>query len=47
LLIARGALTNSVVRKATYTPDASTKAYIKELNDRIIRLVNEEANLKS
>jgi len=47
LLIARGVLTNSVVRKATYTPDASTKAYIKELNDRIIRLVNEEANLKS
>ena len=44
LLIARGVLTNSVARKATYTPDPSTKAYIKELNDRIIRLVNELHN---
>ena len=44
LLIARGVLTNSVVRKATYTPDASTKAYIKELNNRILRLVNEISN---
>jgi 4-hydroxy-tetrahydrodipicolinate synthase len=41
LLIARGALTNSVVRKASYKPDASTIAYIKELNNRILRLVNE------
>ena len=41
LLMARGVLTNSVARKATYKPDASTKAYIKELNDRIVRLVNE------
>jgi len=40
LLIARGALTNSVVRKASYEPDASTIAYIKELNNRILRLVN-------
>jgi dihydrodipicolinate synthase/N-acetylneuraminate lyase len=44
LLIARGVLTNSVARKATYAPDASTKAYIKELNDRIVRLVNEKHN---
>ncbi len=41
LLIARGILTNSVVRKATYKPDASTMRYIKELNNRIILLVNE------
>ncbi len=41
LLIARGVLSNSVVRKAAYKPDAATKAYIKELNDRILRLVNE------
>ena len=40
LLIARGVLKNSVVRKATYKPDASTMAYIKELNNRILRLVN-------
>ena len=40
LLIARGVLKNSVVRKATYEPDASTMAYIKELNNRILRLVN-------
>ena len=47
LLIARGVLTNSVARKATYTPDASTKAYIKELNDRVVRLVNEKHKHKS
>ena len=47
LLIARGVLTNSVVRKATYTPDASTKAYIKELNNRILSLVNEKHERKS
>ena len=41
LLVARGVLTSSVGRKATYIPDASTKAYIKELNNRIVRLVNE------
>jgi 4-hydroxy-tetrahydrodipicolinate synthase len=40
LLIARGVLNNSVVRKATYKPDAATRKYIKELNDRIVRLVN-------
>ena len=42
LLIARGVLKNSIVRKATYTPDAFTKEYIRELNGRILRLVNEE-----
>ena len=41
LLVARGALKNSTVRKATYKPDASTMAYIKELNNRILRIVNE------
>ena len=40
LLIARGVLSNSVVRKATYKPDAQTAAYIKELNSRIVMLVN-------
>jgi 2-keto-3-deoxy-L-arabinonate dehydratase len=40
LLIARGVLKNSVVRKATYKPDASTMAYIKELNNRVLKLVN-------
>ncbi len=41
LLIARGVLKNSVVRKATYRPDASTMAYIRELNNRILQLVKE------
>ena len=41
LLIARGVLKNSVVRQAKYKPGASTMAYIRELNDRILRLVNE------
>ena len=39
LLMARGILKNSVVRKAAYKPDASTIAYIKELNERVIQLV--------
>ena len=39
--MARGVLTNSVARKATYIPDAATKAYVKELNNRIVRLVDE------
>lgn len=38
LLMARGILKNSIVRKAAYIPDASTIAYIKELNERIIVL---------
>ncbi len=41
LLIARGVLSNSVVRKAAYKPDAATAKYIKELNDRIVELVKE------
>jgi len=47
LLMARGVLTNSVVRKATCKPDKSTRAYVKELNDRIVRLVNETHDHKS
>jgi 4-hydroxy-tetrahydrodipicolinate synthase len=34
-------LKNSVSRKAAYIPDASSVAYIKELNDRILKLVEE------
>ncbi len=41
LLMARGVLNNSIARKAAYKPDASTSAYIKELNERILQLVNE------
>ena len=41
LLMARGVLNNSVARKAAYKPDASTIAYIKELNERVLQLVNE------
>ncbi len=40
LLVARGVLQNSIVRKMSYRPDNSTKTYIKELNERIVRLVN-------
>ena len=42
LLMARGVLTNSNVRKARYKPDASSVSYIKELNKRIISLVNKD-----
>lgn len=42
LLMARGVLTNSVVRKASYKPDASSIRYIKELNERVLELVNSE-----
>jgi 4-hydroxy-tetrahydrodipicolinate synthase len=41
LLIARGVLKNSVSRTAAYIPDAFTVAYIKELNDRILKLVED------
>ncbi|NCU04842.1 MAG: dihydrodipicolinate synthase family protein [Chitinophagaceae bacterium] len=41
LLMARGLLDNSVVRKMAYKPDASTAAYVKELNERIVRLTKE------
>jgi dihydrodipicolinate synthase/N-acetylneuraminate lyase len=40
LLIARGVLTNSVARKAAYKPDPSSVKYIKELNQRVVSLVN-------
>lgn len=42
LLMARGILTNSVTRKAAYIPDAATAAYVKELNDRVLRIVEED-----
>ena len=45
LLIARGALKNSVSRSAAYIPDASSVAYVKELNARILILVEELKNL--
>ena len=41
LLMARGVLNNSIARKAAYKPDASSVAYIKELNERMLQLVNE------
>jgi 4-hydroxy-tetrahydrodipicolinate synthase len=41
LLIARGVLKNSIARKAAYIPDAFTVAYIKELNNRILSLVED------
>jgi 4-hydroxy-tetrahydrodipicolinate synthase len=41
LLVARGVLTNSVARKAAYKPDASTAAYIRELNERILMLTQD------
>ena len=42
LLMARGILTNSYVRKAAYIPDASSVSYIAELNQRILTLLKEE-----
>ncbi len=44
LLIARGVLKNSIARKAAYIPDASTASYIKELNQRILKLVEDIKN---
>jgi len=41
LLMARGVLKNSVARKAAYVPDASSIAYIRELNQRILKVVEE------
>jgi 2-keto-3-deoxy-L-arabinonate dehydratase len=41
LLIARGVLKNSNSRKAAYIPDASSVSYIKELNQRILKVVDE------
>lgn len=43
LLIARGVLKNSIARKAAYKPDASSINYIRELNQRIIELLNDES----
>ena len=42
LLMARGVLHNSIARKAAYIPDASSVKYIKELNRRVVELVNGE-----
>lgn len=42
LLIARGVLSNSIARKAAYIPDPSSINYIRELNQRILDVVNDE-----
>lgn len=42
LLMARGILSNSIARKAAYKPDQSSINYIRELNQRIVELVNSE-----
>lgn len=41
LLVARGVLDKAVVRTATYKPDQHTRQFIKEVNGRIIKLLNE------
>jgi 4-hydroxy-tetrahydrodipicolinate synthase len=41
LLISRGVLDNSVSRKAAYKPDASSISYIKELNTRLLKIIEE------
>lgn len=41
LLMARGVLKNSIARKAAYIPDASSKSYISELNQRVVALAKE------
>ena len=43
LLIARGVLRNSVARKAAYIPDPSSVKYIKELNKRVLAVVNDKS----
>ncbi|WP_149240525.1 dihydrodipicolinate synthase family protein [Dyadobacter sp. 32] len=43
LLIARGVLSNSIARKAAYIPDASSVAYIKELNQRVLQILDDES----
>jgi dihydrodipicolinate synthase/N-acetylneuraminate lyase len=43
LLIARGVLKNSIARKAAYIPDESSIAYIKELNQRVMDVLNDES----
>lgn len=42
LLMARGVLSNSIARKAAYIPDASSISYIKELNQNVIDLLQDE-----
>lgn len=41
LLMARGILKNSITRKASYMPDESSIKYIRELNERILKLVED------
>lgn len=41
LLMARGILKNSITRKAAYMPDESSIKYIRELNERIVKLVED------
>jgi 4-hydroxy-tetrahydrodipicolinate synthase len=41
LLIARGVLSNSIARKAAYLPDESSISYIRELNQRIVDVIND------
>jgi 4-hydroxy-tetrahydrodipicolinate synthase len=43
LLIARGVLRNSVARKAAYIPDPSSVKYIRELNKRVLAVVNDKS----
>lgn len=43
LLMARGVLKNSIARKAAYKPDPSSIRYIRELNQRILEVVNDES----
>ena len=43
LLKARGVLKNSVARKAAYIPDDATVEHIKELNGRILSLIQDVA----
>lgn len=42
LLMARGILKNSIARKAAYIPDPSSVSYIKELNQRVLDVLNDE-----
>jgi 4-hydroxy-tetrahydrodipicolinate synthase len=41
LLMARGILRNSIARRAAYMPDESSIKYIRELNQRIVKLVED------
>lgn len=43
LLMARGVLKNSIARKAAYIPDPSSVSYIKELNQRVLDVLNDDA----